>query len=231
MLKKHGKYKIVIRQPHTLSIADSKKDEIEEQIKRWAKQKEDSKFYRVHDVVFRIAGTSSLGMDRYVILVEGRGAPNGMFLLDLKEVAPSCAAPYIPVKQPNWKDEATRLVEIEKRILSAPPALLADIHIGNKDFVLKELQPTADRIDYTLFKGNIKKLKNMLEDMAAISAWDTLRTGGRQGAATNDEFIRFAANEQLLKNELVESASAYSETISFYHQSFCKAYDKGYFTL
>jgi uncharacterized protein (DUF2252 family) len=170
-------------------------------------------------------------LERYVILVEGRGAPNGAFLLDLKEVTPSCAAKHIPAKQPAWKDEAQRLIEIQKRILAAPPALLADIHIGKKDFVLKELQPSADRIDYAIFEGNIKKLKNMLEDMASINAWDNLRTGGREGSAIADEFIYFAKGGQSLKKNLLDTAFRYTKTIDLYYISYCKAYDKGFFKI
>ena len=227
--RKKDRYKLIIGKPHTLPVSNSKKEEVIGHINKWALQRHDVDFYRIHDIAFRIAGTSSLGMERYVILVEGLGGPDGAFLLDLKETAPSCAAKYVPSKQPKWKDEATRLVEVQKRILSAPPALLADINIGKKDFVLKELQPTADRIDYTIFNGNIKKFKNMLEDMASISAWDTLRTGGREGSAIADEFIYFAKNSQSLKKNLLDAAFGYSKTIDAYYSSYCKAFDKGFF--
>lgn len=229
--KKNGKYKLLIDKTHSLPISNSKKEEISSLIKKWAKQRNNPHFYDVHDIAFRIAGTSSLGLERYVLLVEGRGMPDEAFLLDLKETAPSCAAQYSPAEQPAWKDDAERLIEVQRRILSAPPALLADIHIGKKPFIMKELQPQADRINYTLFRGNIKKLKNMLEDMAAISAWDTLRTGGRQGSAIADEFIYFAKDAALLKKNLLNAAFAYTNTIDLYYTSYCKAFDKGYFKL
>jgi uncharacterized protein (DUF2252 family) len=229
--KKGGNYKLIVGKPHSLPISDSKKEEVTMLIKKWAKQKQNPGFYKVHDVAFRIAGTSSLGLERYVLLVEGRGAPNEAFLLDLKEAAPSCLAKYTPAKQPAWKDDADRVIEVQKRILSAPPALLADLHIGKKSFILKELQPSADRIDYTIFNGNVKKLKNMLEDMATISAWDTLRTGGRQGSAIADEFIYFAKSGPSIKKNLLDAAFGYTGTIDFYYKSYCRAYDKGAFKL
>jgi uncharacterized protein (DUF2252 family) len=229
--KKNGDYKLIVGKPHTLPISNSKKEEVIALVKKWAKQKSNPDFYKVHDVAFRIAGTSSLGLERYVMLVEGRGTPDGAFLLDLKEAAPSCIQNYTPAKQPAWKDEAERVIEVQKRMLSAPPALLADIRLGKKSFILKELQPTADRIDYTMFSGNVKKLKNMLEDMAAISAWDTIRTGGRQGSAIADEFIYFAQNSQSLKKNLLDAAFKYVNTVDLYYKSYCKAYDKGFFKL
>jgi len=229
--KKKDRYKLIIAKPHTLPVSDTKKEEVIGQLNKWAAKRNDVDFYKIHDLAFRIAGTSSLGMERYVILVEGLGLPARGFLLDLKETAPSCAANYVPSKQPKWKNEASRLVEIQRRILSAPPALLADIQLGEKSFILKELQPTADRIDYTIFSGNVKKLRNMLEDMACISAWDTLRTGGREGSAIADEFIYFARGNESLKNNLLESAFKYVETLDIYYKSYCKAYDKGFFKL
>lgn len=229
--KKNNTYPLIVGKPHTLPISNSKKEEVATLIKKWAKQKQDPDFYKIHDIAFRIAGTSSLGLERYVLLVEGRGAPNEAFLLDLKEAAPSCLANYTPAKQPAWKDDADRVIEVQKRILSAPPALLTDIRMGKKSFILKELQPSADRIDYTMFGGNIKKLKNMLEDMAAISAWDTLRTGGRQGSAIADEFIYFAKSGPSIKKNLLDAAFRYTDTVDLYYKSYCKAYDKGDFKL
>jgi uncharacterized protein (DUF2252 family) len=229
--KKNGKYRLLIENSHSLPLTNSKKEEISTIVNNWAKQRQDKDFYKIHDIAFRVAGTSSLGMERYVLLVEGRGMPNEAFLLDLKETAPSCAAKYTPATQPAWKDDSERLIEVQRRMLSAPPALLADIHIGEKSFIMKELQPQADRIDYTLFCGNVKKLKNMLEDMAAISAWDTLRTGGRQGSAIADEFIYFAKDTVVLKKNLLDAAFAYNNTIDLYYKSYCTAFDKGYFKI
>jgi uncharacterized protein (DUF2252 family) len=46
-------------------------------------------FYEVLDVARRIAGTASLGIDRYVILIHGKGSPDRNYLLDLKQALPS----------------------------------------------------------------------------------------------------------------------------------------------
>ena len=102
------------------------------------------------------------------------------------------------------KQKQNGLWRFKRRTLSAPPALLASINIGKKNFVLKELQPSADRIDYTLFKGNTKKLKNILEDMAAICAWSNLRGTGRDGSAIADTLIGFAKERVKMKKLLTE---------------------------
>ena len=163
------------------------------------------------------------------MLVEGRGKPDGYFLLDLKETLPSCLQKNIKTKQPNWKTEANRIVEVQKRTLSAPPALLDSINIGRKNYVLKELQPSADRIDYLLFKGNTKKLKNILEDMAAICAWSNLRGTGRDGSAIADTLIGFAKERVKMRKLLTEYSAQTLQATYKYYKAYCEAYDKGFF--
>jgi len=228
---KRGKTKIIIDGIHTLPLKEGEKKLVIKCLHKWAEGSGNPKFYNVKDITFRIAGTSSLGIKRYIVLVEGRGSLGGYFLIDIKEALPSCIEKFIRVPQPKWKSEAERVVEVQKRILSVPPALLDTINIEKKSFVLKELQPTADRIDYTMFHGNIKKLKNMLENMASITAWSNLRSSGRQGSAIADELIYFAKNEQKLKKEVIDFAFAYSKTIEGYYKEYCNAYDKEFFKI
>ncbi|HWY98856.1 MAG TPA: DUF2252 family protein [Bacteroidia bacterium] len=228
--KRKGKLKLKIDNGHTLSIPQSERKEVEKHFLQWAKTTENPDFYKVKDIAFRIAGTSSLGLRRYALLVEGRGKPDGFFLLDLKETLPSCLEKHCRVAQPNWKTEAERIVEVQRRTLSAPPALLASINIGKRNFVLKELQPSADRIDYVLFSGNTKKLKNILEDMAAICAWSNLRSTGRDGSAIADELIDFAkAGDKEVKKMLIEYSVLTLQNTYKYYKDYCEAYDKGFF--
>lgn len=227
--KRKGRTRLIIDGKHTLPIAQHDKDEVAEHILQWAKGTNNPEFYRVKDVAVRIAGTSSLGLRRYSVLVQGRGEPGGFFLLDLKQTLPSCLAAHVKAKQPQWKNEAERIVEVQKRMLADPPALLAAINMGKTNFVLKELQPTADRIDYTLFEGSTKKLKNILEDMACIYAWANLRSSGRQGSAIADELIYFAKTGNRLKKQLIENAYQTFKSTLEYYGLYCKAYDKGFF--
>ncbi len=228
-IKKKKGLKILIDDIHTLAITDDVKEKVEAHLKHWAKGTTNPDFFKVKDIAFRIAGTSSLGIQRYAILVEGRGKPYGHFLLDLKEALPSCLEPYVKVKQPKWKTEGDRVVEVQKRTLSAPPALLASINVGKRNFVLKELQPTADRIDYTLFSGNTKKLKNILEDMAAVCAWSNLRGAGREGSAIADALIDFANVEKIDEKLLLDYSEKTLADTNRYYKEYCDAYDKGYF--
>jgi uncharacterized protein (DUF2252 family) len=227
--KKNGEAHIIIDKVHTLPISDTEKEEVTAQIEKWAKGTPNPEFYKVLDVAFRIAGTSSLGLRRYAVLVHGRGKMQGHFLLDLKETLPSCLRTHVKAKQPAWKTEAERIVEVQKRILAETPALLASIDIGNRNFVLKELQPSADRINYKLFSNDLKKLKHILEDMASICAWSNLRSSGRQGSAIADGLMEFSKDEKGLKAIAIEYAFSCYQASDKYYKEYCKAYDEGFF--
>lgn len=231
VVKKKNKRKIKIDEIHTLPTGSNLKETIQKHIKSWAKHTTNPDFYKVHDIVFRIAGASSLGLERYAVLVEGRGSPGENFMLDLKETTPSCLEKFNTIIQPPWENNAQRQIEVQKRTLSYPPALLADILIGKKHFVLKELQPAADRIDYSIFHGKLKKFKDLIENVASISAWNNLRSTGRQGSAIADELIYFAKTDKGIRKILRETAYSYSKVLAGYYKSFCQEYDKGYFDI
>lgn len=65
-------------------------------------------FYDVLDVARRVAGTGSLGLDRFTILVRGKGSPDSNNMLDLKQSLPSSLLPRLKVTQPKWKVTSTR---------------------------------------------------------------------------------------------------------------------------
>ncbi len=229
-MRKKGKLKFRDNNTRISPLSKKEKESVINTIHSWAKHKAHPDFYNVIEVAHRIAGCSSLGMKRYIALVEGNNEA-GNYLLDIKETNKSCLKEFIKTKQPAWKSEAERLIEVQQRILSGPPALLSSIDIEKTNFVLKELQPVADRIDYNMFKGKLKKLKTIIENIASIYAWGNLRSSGRQGSAIADDLIAFAQNTGKLKKELIHCASSYSKTITTYHASYIKAYDKGYFKI
>jgi len=65
---------------------------------------------RVVDAANRIAGTGSLGLERYVILVQEHKHRKGLHLLDVKFEPGSALAPYVRNPQPHWPSEAARVL-------------------------------------------------------------------------------------------------------------------------
>jgi len=145
------------------------------------------------DVARRIAGTGSLGLERYTILVNGRGTPSGHFLLDLKFAPVSALARYVRTKQPRWDNEAVRVVAVQRRMQAIAPALLQATTVGSRAYVLRELMPTQDKLDLDAWDGRMTGLDLLARDLGFVVAWSELCSAGRDGSATIDELISFAA--------------------------------------
>ncbi len=147
------------------------------------------RFFKVLDVARRIAGTGSLGVERYAILVEGKGSPDRNYLLDLKEARPSAVLPALGRAQPAWKTDAERVVTVQRRTQAVSPALLQSVELEDKSFVLRELQPVEDRLALEHWKRKIGRLERAITTMAQVLVWAHLRGSGHQGAAVPDAFI------------------------------------------
>ena len=222
-----GKRKLLLDGERTSALPKKLKKEIATAIKKWAKNKPNPDFYKILDISYRIAGTGSLGLERYVVLVKGKGDPNN-YLLDIKLAKPSPVLLYAKAKQPIWENDAQRIVAIQKRMQAFPPALLEYIKLNGNWFVIKELQPTEDRVNLIDCNGQLVKLDAFIKTIASITAWAQLRSDSRQGSATTDALIEFASQKGWHK-PLWDYVNNYSYKVSEYYKKFKYAYDNDYF--
>ena len=156
-----------------------------------ARTDDDAKFYRLIDVAARVAGVGSLGLRRYVALVRGHGGENGRVVLDIKQVRPSCLAKHVGLAQPTWASDAHRVVGIQSRMQAISPALLAPLTFGRANYVLRELQPTEDRLALARWDGKLSRLRRVVVTMGEALAWAQVRSASREGAAGIDALIEF----------------------------------------
>jgi len=184
--------------------------------------------YQAVDAAFRIAGTGSLGVHRYVFLVRNTADPKKYLLIDMKEAQPSSILPYTGVNQPAWGSEAERVVAIQHRMQNINPALLSTTVFRGLPYVMKELQPTADKIDFLTVKDRYKDIACVVEDMAFLTASAQLRSAGRQGAAVPDRLIEFG-QEKHWQAPLLEYATQYAAQVKKDYQEYFTAYKAGYF--
>ncbi len=217
--------------PRLLAAGALERDHVKALLKLWAAQQVEPAFYKLHDIVRRVAGTGSLGVERFILLVEGKGSPHANYLLDLKEARPSALQPlltHLKLPQPRWPNQAARVAECEQRVQSTPPALLAAINYNGKSYILRELQPTLDRVSLISCKGNIAQLQPVLETMGEATAWAQLRSGGRQGSAIADELIAFAQRPKW-QRALLQYVKSYSQQVNDDYLKYSQAYDAGAF--
>ena len=153
-------------------------------------------FFKLLDASRRIAGCGSLGLARYILLVRGRGSPDQNFALDLKFAAPSAVADWLAEPQPQWPSEAARVVCIQRVMQAISPALLHTVRYENRSFVLKELQPTIDRLDLSEWRSKPKRILQAVEGMGHVAAWAHLRGCGHHGAASSETLQAYAATRR-----------------------------------
>ncbi|MFI4983161.1 MAG: DUF2252 domain-containing protein, partial [Nevskiales bacterium] len=181
-----------------LPASAAQKQTVSEFMQHFAATQANPGFFEVLDIGRRIAGTGSLGVERFVVLVEGKGSPAGNYLLDIKEAKPSVLAPRLArlgIRQPAWPDEASRVVTIQKRMQAVDHAFLQPISLAGLPCILRGLQPSEDRVAIGEWGKKLARLAEVVDTMGRILAWDQLRASGRSGAAGADELSAFAQGD------------------------------------
>jgi uncharacterized protein (DUF2252 family) len=184
--------------------------------------------FQVVDAAFRIAGTGSLGVKRYVFLLRNTRDGKKHLLIDMKQATPSSLQPWVTGPQPAWTSEADRVVAVQERMQNINPALLSVTDFEGESYVIKEMQPTADRIDFLVIRDRYKDIACVIEDMAFLTASAMLRSAGRQGAALPDELIAFGADTHWQQG-LTDYANNYAVQIKKDYSAYFKAYKAGFF--
>lgn len=222
---RNGKRAIKLDGKRALALEPEEKAEVMAFVKEYARQQPNKDFYRPLDASRRIAGTGSLGVKRYAILVEGHGSPDRNYLLDLKEAVPGALKPYVKHKQPKWQSEAHRVVSIQRRAQAISPAFLNAVTFQDRPFVLKGLQPTSDRLALEKWNGKIKRLEQVIHSMGEVVAWSHLRGGGHSGSAIADEWMQFGSDRDWQK-PLLTYAAGYAVKIESDWKKYSKEYDR-----
>jgi uncharacterized protein (DUF2252 family) len=211
-----------------LPASEDQRDRVNRFMAAYAKSRADPAFFTVLDVARRIAGTGSLGLDRYVILVEGKGSPDANYLLDLKEARPSALAGLVRLKQPEWTSEAHRVVALQQRMQAVSMAFLQPVTLARKPYVLRGLQAAEDRVALDGDKQSFVEIEKTVACMGRVVAWGQLRSSGRQGSATADELMAFAQGRKW-RSKLQAASADCAARVFEDARDFAVAYDDGAF--
>ena len=205
-----------------LAATDAEHARVTQLIGRFAKGQDDPRFYDVIDVARRIAGTGSLGLERYVVLVAGKGSAakrdaekrvgDSNQLLDLKLARPSSLdtplRERLKLAQPHWPHAAERCTALEQRLQAVPAAMLHPLIARDRSYVLRSLLPSQDRVSLDPKHTDTTELAQALRDMGRLAAWAHLRASGRQGAANADALIAFGMQRKAWAPALMGVAEA-----------------------
>jgi uncharacterized protein (DUF2252 family) len=221
-----GTRKLLIDGKRYYVASEDDKAKVTALIDIWRANRANPQFYKVLDIAHRIAGIGSLGVERYVMLVEGKGSPHQNHLLDLKAEPSSSLQPYLKQRQPLWANQAERVVTIQRWIQAMPPASLAEVELNAKSFVLRELQPTEDKVDLQSSGATLPQLEQLMKTTAQVVAWGQLHSGGHQGSAIASEVMDYAKLPHWQKS-LLSYAGYYAQKAAEDFREFCAACEKG----
>lgn len=228
-IKKKDRLLMMMDDPRHLELDKFLKRELMHHLNEWVIYSNDGPYnYEVVDAVFRVAGTGSVGLKRYAFLLRSLKEDEDYMLVEMKQAVASSLEPFVKVKQPEWESHAHRLVEIQRRMQNVPPALLTTTSFKDDHYLVQEMQPTKDSINFKLIKDQYRDIYKVIDDMAILTASAQLRSTGRQGSAITDDLIAFGKNEEWQK-DIIEYALEYTKTIKNYYGQYLAAYKKGYF--
>jgi uncharacterized protein (DUF2252 family) len=200
--------------------------ELKAHIGDWIQTSSDGPYnYKVISAVFRLAGTGSIGVKRYLFLLKSTNTKNKYLLLDMKQARSSSVLPHVPVQQLQWATEADRVIGIQRRLQNVPAALLSTTTFRGDSYIIQELQPVKDTIKFKLLK-NYRDMYQVVSDMAALTASAQLRSGGVQASGTIDELAAFGTDQGWQK-AVISYAQAYAATTKKYYRQYLTDFKRG----
>jgi len=216
-------HKVVLSLKHErhLKLDKNLKKELKQHICEWIAQSNDSPYnYKVKDVVFRLAGTGSIGVKRYLFLLKSTNTKGRYLLVDMKQCFPSSLAPFNNTPQPNWDTEADRVISVQKRMQNMSSSLLSATVFNGEPYMLQELQPVKDTLAFKMIRDNYRDLYQVIDDMGLLTASSQLRSGGMGSSATIDELISFGESQKDWEPAVIEAALKLARTSKADYEAF-----------
>jgi len=205
------------------------KAELLHHITEWMANSSDSPYnFKAIDAVFRLAGTGSVGVKRYMFLLRSAKEKNRYLFIDMKQARTSSLQPYVTAEQPDWETDADRVLAVQLRMQNVSPALLSVTNFRDDSYLIQEMQPTEDRIDFDLIKERYRDIYQVIDDMAILAASAHLRSSGRQGSAIVDDLIAFGESTDW-HDRLIAYSEKYAKQTKKDYKDFVSDYKKGVF--
>jgi len=172
--------------------------------------------FRPLDVGFKIVGTGSVGMRDYIVLLEGNGEADPLFL-QVKQEMPSAWAPFLPGAV--YPQEGQRAAEGQRAIQPLSDLLLGWTSIGGHEFLVRQLNDHKGGID-------IEKLRGAgLESLAEVAGELMARGHARSGDAC---VIRgYCGSGTKLVKAIREFSGAYADQTEADYKEFMAAVKRG----
>jgi uncharacterized protein (DUF2252 family) len=171
--------------------------------------------FRSIDVGFKVVGTGSVGLRDYVVLFEGNGARDPMFLQIKQEVA-SAYAKFLPGTYPH---QGRRAAEGQRAIQPISDLLLGWTTVGRHHYLVRQLNDHKGSIDLQRLRGE------GLGSLALVAGELLARGHARSGDAC--EIRGYCGSPAKMAKALRDFACAYAEQTETDYGAFVAAIRSG----
>jgi uncharacterized protein (DUF2252 family) len=130
--------------------------------------------FRVLDVGFKVVGTGSVGLRDYVVLLEGNGKKDPLFL-QVKQEMKSAYSPYLGVAQ--YGNQGRRVADGQRAIQPASDLLLGWTHFKGHGYLVRQLHDRKGKVSLKTLNGD------GLESLAVVAGELMARGHARSGDA------------------------------------------------
>ena len=125
-VSKKNKIMLSLEDERHFKVDKKLRHELKSHINEWIATSSDGPYnYKVKGIIFRLAGTGSIGVKRYLFLLKSTNTKNKYLFVDMKQAMPSSVLPYTTVQQLQWSTEAERIITIQKRMQNVSSSLLS----------------------------------------------------------------------------------------------------------
>ena len=159
--------------------------------------------FRIADVGFKVVGTGSVGLRDYVLLFEGNGPRDPMFL-QIKQEAASAYARFLPVAAAQH--QGRRVAEGQRAMQPLSDLLLGWTAIGPHEYLVRQLNDHKGSIDLQRLRGGgLKSLALVAGELLArghARSGDACQirgycgSGGKMAGALADFAMEYAAQTE-----------------------------------
>jgi uncharacterized protein (DUF2252 family) len=141
--------------------------------------------FRPIDIGFKVVGTGSVGMRDYIVLLEGNGPTDPLFL-QIKQEVPSTYASSL--KNVAYPHEGRRAAEGQRAIQPLSDLMLGWTSLGGHEFLVRQLNDHKGGIDIALLRGaGLDSLAEVAGELLArghARSGDACAIAGYCGSAT-----------------------------------------------
>lgn len=174
------------------------------------------RFFHPCDVAFKIVGTGSVGLRDYVVLMEGNGPRDALFLQLKQETASAYAA---CLKTGNFANEGQRVVEGQRRIQPLSDPLLGWTRIDGLDYLVRQLNDHKGSVNLAQLEAE------GLSGLAEIAGELLARGHARSGDAL--ALKGYIGRPDRVVQAIVDFGLKYADQTEADFEQFTKAIKKG----